>query len=560
MKEKLFISVRDDGVATRLLSMLNAFYLADKFQTINSMKFFWNSNLVLFDKYYINNDQRNFENSNIIGQSVGPVELIFSDTFIKRHYLNNTNNYTTNIPYLKNYDYPEDTLDLLRFGFNKTYKCFSEEIVDKKNIYVHQHNLSSQLNGIDIDLQYKNKLRELWRYIDFKDNLKQCMQDADKKSKNLGEFTVVHVRSGDVIYTYSNARKFNLEGIYHATALELAMGIIKEQKNDKVIIVGDDITSTQILKRQLKSDNIFHISEFRSEDNLSNLELLLFDLIFMSNSKKIFGTHSALVTLSSIIGFKINMTNNYHVFNKKQQYDIFRQYHKYFDNAHNSQKAFSLFHMYLLGKDINDGYDILRGYLKKALILDPDNDKYRIHLVSLLFRYNKLKLIERYLAIVFKKRKKDFMDTFLSVSWSGYVYRDLFCDYVEFFQNKNYLNINVIAIEIIKLRMFGVYLVKQHLSFKIGNCILQSKSPLQILKLPIKLVDVIVEYQNNKNIIQEIKLKECEDYNAALRIKNYFSYRLGKIIIKGFKNWYKGEVLLIPLKIYNLRKQYKKGK
>ncbi|HED6124685.1 TPA: hypothetical protein R5W25_001080, partial [Campylobacter jejuni] len=78
MKEKLFISVRDDGVATRLLSILNAMYLADKFYDIRNMRFFWNDEIVLFGNYYINNNSRKFENCNIIGQSVGKVESIFS--------------------------------------------------------------------------------------------------------------------------------------------------------------------------------------------------------------------------------------------------------------------------------------------------------------------------------------------------------------------------------------------------------------------------------------------------------------------------------------------------
>lgn len=559
MKEKLFISVRDDGVATRLLSILNALYLADKFGTMESMKFFWNSNLVLFNKYYINNDKRIFENCNIIGQSVGPVNLIFSDSFIKKHYMDNVNNYTTNVPYLKNYNYPEDVLDLLTLGFDKPYAFFLKEIVDKKHIYIHQHNLSSQFKGIDTDLQYKNKLRELWRYIDFRDNLKQYMQDAYNKSKKLGDFTIVHVRSGDVIYSYSNARKFNLEGIYHATALEIAMGIIKEQKDSKVVIVGDDITSTHILKEQANCNNIFHISEFRSE-NLSNLELLLFDLIFMSNSKKIFGTHSALVTLSSIIGLEKNMVNNYHIFNKEQQYAIFKKYHKCFNDTHNSQKAFSLFHMYLLGRCLDDEYAILRGYLKKALILDPDNDKYRIHLLDLLFKYNKLDLIEKYLGIILKKRRLKWMETFFSVSWSGYVYRDLFYRYLEVFQSKKYININNVASEIVKLKMFGAHLVRQHLSFKLGNCILQSRRPFQILKLPISCIQIFIEYRCIKDEIKEVKLKECEDYAEVLKIKKYLSYKLGELIVRSFKNWYKGDLLLLPFKIYKLKKQYKKNK
>ncbi|EAL1861277.1 sugar transferase, partial [Campylobacter jejuni] len=310
MKEKLFISVRDDGVATRLLSILNAMYLADKFYDIRNMRFFWNDEIVLFGNYYINNNSRKFENCNIIGQSVGKVESIFSSNFIKKHYLENKYLYTTNMAYDKNASYPSHTLDLLRMGFNKNYAYLLEQVLNNKYIYVHQHDLSLQFHGIESNNQYKNKLKEMWSYIDFNQCLKQQILNANQKSNNLDKFIIVHVRSGDIIYNYSNARKFNLEGVYHATPLELAAAIIAKNKYDNIVIVGDDLTSTQMLKDIFKSNRVFHISDFR-DDNLSNLELLIFDVVFMSNSSKIYGTYSALVLLSSIIGKNKILQNNY---------------------------------------------------------------------------------------------------------------------------------------------------------------------------------------------------------------------------------------------------------
>ncbi|HEF6473409.1 TPA: hypothetical protein SAT26_001748, partial [Campylobacter jejuni] len=489
MKEKLFISVRDDGVATRLLSILNAMYLADKFYDIRNMRFFWNDEIVLFGNYYINNNSRKFENCNIIGQSVGKVESIFSSNFIKKHYLENKYLYTTNMAYDKNASYPSHTLDLLRMGFNKNYAYLLEQVLNNKYIYVHQHDLSLQFHGIESNNQYKNKLKEMWSYIDFNQCLKQQILNANQKSNNLDKFIIVHVRSGDIIYNYSNARKFNLEGVYHATPLELAAAIIAKNKYDNIVIVGDDLTSTQMLKDIFKSNRVFHISDFR-DDNLSNLELLIFDVVFMSNSSKIYGTYSALVLLSSIIGKNKILQNNYNVFNEQEQYQYFKKYNPFFSQTHNSQKAFSLFHMYLLSFKNKDTCDTSIKYLKKALIYDLDNDKYRIHIIYMLLCNNKFKILERYLSIIMSYRKDIFLSTLFSTNWGGYVYLNILSDFLNYSQriyNIKYLypNIFYIITEIIKLNLFAVFLVKQHLSYKLGKRIVQTKSILDIIELPL---------------------------------------------------------------------------
>lgn len=564
MKEKLFISVRDDGVATRLLSILNAMYLADKFYDIKNMRFFWNNKVVLFNNYYIDNNSREFENCNIIGQSVDKVESIFSLNFINKHYLENEYFYTTNMAYAKDAIYPNHTLDLLKMGFNKTYIYMLEQILNNKYIYVHQHNLSLQFNGIELNDKYQNKLKEMWAYIDFSDYLKQQIIKANQKSSSLDKFIVVHVRSGDIIYNYSNARKFNLEGVYHATPLELATAIIARNKYDNIVIVGDDLTSTHILKDTFKSDRVFHISDFR-DDNLSNLELLMFDLIFMSNAFKIYGTHSALVSLASILGKNKIFQNSYNVFNKQEQYRYFKKYNSLFLQVHNSQKAFSLFHMYLLSLQNKDSYCISIKYLKKALFLDVDNDKYRIHIIYLLVHNNKYKIAERYLRVVLFYRKDIFLSTLFSVSWGGYVYLNIFSDFLKSTQKiynvrHLYPNIFYIVNEIIKLNLFATFLVKQHLSYKLGKRIMETRSILDVIRLPLDLKNIMSCRKKNPLILNNIKLIDCLDYNEALKIKNYFSYRLGFALIKAHKNWYKGGYIKFWFDVYKLRKEYKNKK
>ncbi|MBZ7929183.1 hypothetical protein [Campylobacter molothri] len=562
MKEKLFISVRDDGVGTRLLSLLNAMYLADKFYDIKNMRFFWNDEIVLFNNYYINNNSRQFENCDIIGQSVGKVESIFNSNFIKKHYLENKYLYNTNMAYSNKYSYPNYTVDLLKIGFNKTYTFLLDQILNNKYIYIHHHNLSLQFYGIESNDRYKNKLKEMWAYIDFIPCLKQQILNANQKSSSLDKFIVIHIRSGDIIYNYSNARKFNLEGIYHATPLELAAAIMAKNKYDNIVIVGDDLTSTLMLKDMFNSNRIFHISDFR-DNGLSNLELLIFDLIFMSNSSKIYGTHSALVILSSILGKNKIFQNSYSVFNEQYQYQYFKKYNTFFLQAHNSQKAFSLFHMYLLSSKNKDPYDVSIKYLKQALVYDLDNDKYRIHILHILLQNGKLDIVERYLKIILYYRKDIFLSTLFSVSWSGYVYLNIFSSFLDYSQKIYkikylYPNIFYIVNEVIKLNLFAVFLIKQHLSYKLGKRIMETKSILDIIKLPLDLKNIIDFHKKNQSISVGTKIEDCLDYNEALKFKEHLSYKLGKVLINAHRNWYKGGYIKLIFDIIKLKKEFQR--
>ncbi len=123
-----------------------------------------------------------------------------------------------------------------------------------------------------------------------------------------------------------------------------------------------------------------------------------------------------------------------------------------------------------------------------------------------------------------------------------------------------YPNIFYIITEIIKLNLFAVFLVKQHLSYKLGKRIVQTKSILDIIELPLDLKNIVDSHKRNQLIPYNIKIENCLDYGEALKIKNYFSYKLGLILIKAHKNWYKGGYIKFWFDLYKLKKEYKNKK
>lgn len=107
--------------------------------------------------------------------------------------------------------------------------------------------------------------------------------------------------------------------------------------------------------------------------------------------------------------------------------------------------------------------------------------------------------------------------------------------------------------------------VKSQLSYRIGETILEAKTPFRVLILPYSLLSV---WQNHRlkqkvyhcmvGIKPSLKLKplyEYEDYFEALQFKKHLSYRLGEVILKSSKQWYKGKILTLP---FSLIKTYRK--
>ncbi|QOR04443.1 hypothetical protein [Campylobacter cuniculorum] len=94
----------------------------------------------------------------------------------------------------------------------------------------------------------------------------------------------------------------------------------------------------------------------------------------------------------------------------------------------------------------------------------------------------------------------------------------------------------------------AVLRVKNHLAYKLGN-IMVSNNPKTFKEYKntiLRLIQAAKEHQIQREQQKGIKLPPLEtlkDYEEALKIKNYFSYRLGEALIKAFKNIYFGGMI-----------------
>lgn len=109
--------------------------------------------------------------------------------------------------------------------------------------------------------------------------------------------------------------------------------------------------------------------------------------------------------------------------------------------------------------------------------------------------------------------------------------------------------------------------IRNHLAYKIGSLILDTRQFNKILKFPFLFIWIIFYHYitsifskilfNTNPHLKPLPIELCVDYVEALKIKNHLSYRYGKIILYGFKYWYKGKIFTIP---YFLLKEYKEFK
>ncbi|MBZ7995618.1 glycosyltransferase family 2 protein [Campylobacter canadensis] len=111
----------------------------------------------------------------------------------------------------------------------------------------------------------------------------------------------------------------------------------------------------------------------------------------------------------------------------------------------------------------------------------------------------------------------------------------------EYLKDNNYAN-------------FGARIrVRTSLAYKLGLACINIKDKI---KLPFLLIKVAKAHKNEK--IKNCNLsfiKQYQDYNAALQLKEHKTYKLGQELINLKKNWYKGAIFSF---IKNVKKLYEK--
>ncbi|EDO7430011.1 hypothetical protein Q9X50_000122 [Campylobacter jejuni] len=112
--------------------------------------------------------------------------------------------------------------------------------------------------------------------------------------------------------------------------------------------------------------------------------------------------------------------------------------------------------------------------------------------------------------------------------------------------------------------------IKNHLAYRLGQiAVTNSKTIGGYFRLPFNLIKEYKQYnQEQKNYQMMIKLnptlalpklQDYDDYQEAVKIKKYFSYRLGEAIIQANNTWYGGGYIKLWFEIKRL-KRLKRGK
>lgn len=104
--------------------------------------------------------------------------------------------------------------------------------------------------------------------------------------------------------------------------------------------------------------------------------------------------------------------------------------------------------------------------------------------------------------------------------------------------------------------------VKNHLAYRLGFAIIQAKSPLKALMLPLSLIQILLTHKFELRVLNTLyrfhsellppALEDYADYEEALETKKHLSYRLGEALRKN--------PLSFPFKIGQIYREYKEAK
>ncbi|MBQ8820202.1 MAG: hypothetical protein IJZ99_05565, partial [Campylobacter sp.] len=424
--KKLVVMNRGDGTGSRLFSMINAMAVADKLSSLDNMRFLWNETRFKDKSEQAdanNTKMRGFKDTIIIGASCECKESIFKDNFIKKHFLEKYES--------DNQIYPVKDINKLKELYNKS-DYLKIEIGYLDFLYSNK-------------FEYRSKLATMWDKIEFNDNIVQMIDLAKLHTADLDNFIAIHLRSGDAIYTYAPYRLPNRQSTDHATPYEFALGIIEKHKDQNIVIIGDDVTSMRELKNIANNSNIKLIEEFRDVDKYSNLELFIYDVVFMSRAQLLYGTHSALVKLAWSINPNLENIHSHHMIDPQILYLWLKTYHDACKNLSLSQKAYSCFCLFMHGEKCNEKLEILEKYLQNALGFDPENDKYRIHIINCLLKRDAITLANELLKDYLTNRFDKFCHVFTLKYWSGkYAFEEVFNNFIKY-ANQDYPYLSFMA-------------------------------------------------------------------------------------------------------------------
>ncbi|EAH6700295.1 hypothetical protein EJE25_08350, partial [Campylobacter jejuni] len=406
MDKKIIVANRFDGLGERLIALLNAVYLSNSCQA--EFKFIWNA---------MDETNPDIAGDHIIFPSVPQKEYFFDQEFINKYFF---------------IDYREEYFDhVLWWSKNKNIKEVIRELFDTKSIV--QCNLAIPIASYFKDIkntEYRKEIKGIWNNIVFSKEIKEAIQYADKISRELNEYSVLHIRGGDIVYR--NDLLYLLTSI--ALPVHLAIEVIKTHKK-KIIVMGNDIKLNHSLKDRFNKPNctVLTSEDFLFEKKFTPAQKAIFDIIVMSKSQKIyFSGHSGFSNLAYLIGY-CKPVYIYDFYSTKEKYDIISKNMDLYQFNHYHQ-SFSCMYLYIYGKELNLPLNVQLENVKLAMQLRTDAFIYKVLFVDILLQDKRYNEAEAYLL----ELKDNIMVYFKDLLYEAHGVRG---DFVYYFAFVNYFKV-----------------------------------------------------------------------------------------------------------------------
>ncbi|EJP7969744.1 sugar transferase [Campylobacter jejuni] len=547
-----FVSSRRDGLGARLSALFNALALSHYYK--GDFLFWWPQSSEQMQRY----DQIR-ENTELNSKklTVMSKEDLFSPLFLQK--------YCKNLPVKDGlpFCYKNNRVnDVLKFKITK-------DKLEDCNFISHTPCVN-YIEDMESD-KYYLILVELWKSYRniFSNRICKIIDSARDTAKALGYYESISLRMADVVWNpeYKNLGTY----VFKYSPLEIMSDVIAKRPEVKFIIFSDDYSSATKLKCFFKNrDDVLLADDFLNKD-YSEDEKTIFEIALMSYSGNVYMGDSNFAKFPCRVGLGKEPISITDLYTNKDRYNLIKKNINSFVLS-KYQKAYSYLYLYTRAKLLNRSLKELRGIMINALILDRDNDLYRIGILYSLLKEKKYFRAENYLKYIMIVRyrvflrvlvddrmlfKKDILDGLQGIDLRGYPHiLKLFNDIYFNKKEKNLLG--------------APTRIKNHLAYRLGQiAVTNSKTIGGYFRLPFNLIKEYKQYNQEQKNYQMIiklnptlalpKLQDYNDYQEAVKIKKYFSYRLGEAIIQANNTWYGGGYIKLWFKIKRLRKEIGKG-
>ncbi|TLE15013.1 hypothetical protein LS72_007245 [Helicobacter apodemus] len=516
----LVVASRGDGIGARLLPLLNALVLS-KYTDFKFGYTWWDcESLFSFIE--------KVDDNKIASLHTGKEEQIFSKDFIKQY------SYTKTLPMDRGYFNKIALEQLKKLPFDKDWGWFVSYTLTHQGIFKDVKSIG-------------HHYKKVWNEIGFTKRIKGIIKDASRLSKALGEFIIIHIRSGDIVFHPNIQTQQNMYW-NKAMPIEIAIELIESNQDKIIVLCSDDFNVVKSLKNFYKNIKIYCIEDFNT--TLQSTERNFFEISFMSNAKTIYSGDSSFAKVASYIGLGDEPSFYWKIFDYEKLYEIMaRRIHKF--KAHLFQKTYSAYYTFQVAK-LAYKKDYL-DYLYLAFSLHP-NVLYIIQLFINYYECSRFNEAEQFIKEI--ELDERFFENYFKSLYFKESYTKILELTKKFPNNKDFI---ILRDRILKQTSGNIppkplgasSRIKSHLSYKLGQAlILNSKSLWGYIRMPYVLSYIKDKHKQEQKEYQEkikknpsLKLPTLEsyrDYKDALKIKNTLSYQLGEAFIKAKKqNFFK---------------------